>query len=135
METNDGNPTEESFNSSPSESPNLSNDEKTWGMLAHLSGLAGIVGVPFGNILGPLIVWLVKKEEMPFVEREGKEALNFQISMMIYGIIVAVLCFFLIGLLIAPFLFIAYLILTILASVKAKEGKHYRYPFTIRFIS
>ena len=135
MDNQDQQPPQNAVNKSPSSPSDLSSEEKTWGMLAHFSGLVWLVGIPFGNILGPLLVWVLKRDEMNFVNRAGKEALNFQISMMIYGIIVAILCFVFIGMILAPILFLAYIILTVVAGVKAKEGSHYRYPFTIRFIS
>jgi uncharacterized Tic20 family protein len=111
----------------------LDKDAKTWGMLCHLSALAGII-IPFGFILGPLVVWLVKKQEYPFVEDQGKEALNFQISMAIYLVGALLLCFVIIGLIILPVVAIADLVFTIIASIKASNGEPYRYPLTIRFI-
>ena len=71
-------------------------DEKTWAMLCHFSSFIGLI-FPFGNFLGPLIIWLIKKEELPFVEDQGKEVLNFQISMTIYLLISGMLCIILIG--------------------------------------
>ncbi len=108
---------------------------RTWAMLAHLSTLCAFVGVPFGHILGPLIVWLVKKDEFPFVDDQGKEALNFQISLTIYGIVSGILCIVLIGFVFLLVLFIMDLVLTIMAAVAANRGEYYRYPLTIRFIS
>lgn len=64
---------------------------RTWGMLCHLTALCCWVGVPFGNIVGPLIVWLIKKDETPLVDEQGKESLNFQISISIYAIVAAIL--------------------------------------------
>jgi uncharacterized Tic20 family protein len=109
-------------------------DACTWGMLCHLTTLSGFVGIPFGHILGPLIVWLMKKQEFPFVDAQGKEALNFQISMMIYIIVAILLCFVLIGFLVLPVLLLVDLICVIIASVKANGGESYRYPITIRFL-
>ena len=60
----------------------VTQEQKTWGMIAHLSALVGLI-IPFGNILGPLVVWLVKKDTMPFVDDQGKEALNFNITLAI----------------------------------------------------
>ena len=105
-----------------------------FGMLCHLTGFLALVGIPFGNIFGPLVVWLIKREEFPFVDGQGKEALNFQISMTIYLIVTGLLSFLLIGL---PFfigLGIAWIVLMIIASVKAYGGEAYRYPITMRFI-
>lgn len=114
------------------------NDERqsrTWGMLCHLTGLACYIGVPFGNILGPLIVWLIKKDEFPFVDDQGKESMNFQISMTIYAIVAGILIIFLVGLPLLLVLIIAHIVLIIVAAVKANEGEAFRYPFIIRFIS
>src|ERR1700680_445708 len=74
----------------------LQSEARTWAMLCHLSSISGFIGVPFGHIVGPLIVWLVKKDQFPLVDDQGKESLNFQISMTIYGIVAGVLCFVLI---------------------------------------
>ena len=105
-----------------------------WAMLCHLSALSLYIGIPFGNILGPLIIWLMKKDEYPLVEKNGKESLNFQISVTIYGIICGLLIFVFIGFLLLPTLMIIQLVLTIIAAVKTSDGEHYRYPFTIRLI-
>ena len=110
------------------------NQEYTWGMACHLSALAAFIGIPFGHILGPLVVWLIKKDEFPFVEEQGKEALNFQISMTIYGIVAFILCFVLIGFPLLIAIGILDLILVIVAAVRASSGQAYRYPLTIRFI-
>ena len=102
-------------------------DDRTFGMLAHLLGL-------FTFFVGPLVIWLVKKDESPFVDDQGKEALNFQICMTI-GIVVSYFAFMLfIGCLTLPALLIANLVLSIMATVKANEGVVYRYPFNIRLI-
>jgi hypothetical protein len=108
---------------------------RTWAMAAHLSTLCVYVGVPFGNIVGPFVVWIVKKDEFPFVDDQGKEALNFQISLIIYAIISAILCFVLIGFVLLFALFILDLVLTIMAAVAANRGEYYRYPLTMRFIT
>ena len=108
---------------------------RNWAVAAHLSGLSLYLGVPFGNILGPLLIWLFKKDASPFVEAQAKEALNFQISMSIYGIVAALLAFVLIGFLLIPALFIAHIVLTIIASVRVSEGRAYSYPLTIRLIA
>lgn len=117
----------------PPESGTPSPDERTWGMLAHLSALAGFV-IPFGNIIGPLIVWLIKKDEMPFVDDQGKESLNFQITVIIAVFICIVLMFLLIGFLLLPIVGIAALIFIILAAVRTNQGEAYRYPFALRLI-
>lgn len=108
--------------------------DKTWGILAHLSPFAGILLPAFGNIIAPLIVWLIKKDQDPFAEACAKEALNFQISFTIYFFVAFLLCFVLIGLLILPVLGIAWLVLMILAAVQASNGEVYQYPLTLRLI-
>jgi len=109
-------------------------DEKTWAMIAHLAALAGYVVPVLGNVLGPLIVWLIKKDTMPFVDEQGKEALNFQITVFIAFIICIPLCFIVIGI---PLLFvvgIGALVLMIIAAIKAQNGENYRYPFALRLV-
>ena len=108
-------------------------DEKTWAMLCHFSSFAGLI-FPFGNFLAPLIIWLIKKEEMPFVEDQGKEVLNFQISMTIYLLISGILCFILIGIPFVIGLGIFNVIITIIAAIKANDGESYRYPINLRLI-
>ncbi len=106
----------------------------TWAMLCHLTALSCFVGIPFGHIVPPLIIWLIKKDEFPQVNEHGKESLNFQISMTIYGIVVGLLCLIFIGFLLIPVLLIADLVLVIMATIKASNGEPYRYPYTIRLI-
>lgn len=108
-------------------------DENTWGMACHLAALSGFV-IPFGSIIGPLVVWLMKKDTMPFVDDQGKEALNFNISIAIYVVISILLIFVVIGIVTLIAVALGQLILTIVAAVKANEGTPYRYPLTIRFI-
>ena len=108
-------------------------ESRMWAMVAHVSALSGFV-IPFGNILGPLIVWLIKKDEMAFVEDQGKEALNFNISITIYAIISGILTLVLVGFAMLLILAIAWLVFVILAAVKANEGTAYRYPLTLRLI-
>ena len=106
-------------------------EARTWMMLCHLAGLA--VFIPFGHIIGPLIVWVIKKEDHPEIDRHGREALNFQVSWTIWAFIAGVLWLVFIGIILTAVLGIAWLVLTILAAVKANKGEFYRYPLTIRF--
>ena len=108
-------------------------DERMWGMFCHLSALAGFV-IPFGNIIGPLIVYSMKKDEYAFVADQGKESLNFQISVLIYLAVSLVTIVLLIGLMFLVLIPLISLILTVLASVRANDGEYYRYPLCIRFI-
>ena len=110
-----------------------SKDERTWAMLSHFSALCMFI-FPFGNILAPLIIWLIKKEEMSFVENQAKEVLNFQISMTIYLLISGILCFILIGIPFVIGLGIFNVIITIIAGIKANDGKSYQYPINLRLI-
>jgi Uncharacterized protein conserved in bacteria len=103
-------------------------------VLCHASALAGFFVPWAGHILGPLIVWLAKRDDSPEIDTHGKESLNFQISMLIYNVIAAVLCLVLIGFVILGILHILNLVLVIVASIQASEGKLYRYPLTIRLI-
>ena len=119
----------------PPPPPATSSDVRTWCVLCHASALLGLFFHFLGHILGPLIVWLMKRGDSPEIDAYGKESLNFQISMLIYHAIAFVLCFILIGIPILIALWILDIVLVIVASMKASEGKLYRYPFTIRFIN
>jgi uncharacterized Tic20 family protein len=120
-------------------------EERTWAMMAHLSALLGglltaSIGRGWGCFIGPLIIWLVKKDTMPFVADQAKEALNFNITVALASLVLLVLSIitFGIGLIIAIPMWIiigvAWLVLTIVAAMKANEGVRYRYPFALRFI-
>lgn len=111
----------------------VTQDEKTFGMLAHLSALAGCI-IPFGNILGPLIIWMMKKDQSWFVNDQGKEALNFQITLTIALIVSFLLMFLLIGFILMPVVGLFGLIMAVIAGLKANQGEVYRYPLTIRLI-
>ncbi len=113
--------------------PELSKEAKQWAMVTHLAAFAAFL-IPFGNIIGPLVVWQLKKDLGPFVEENGKEAVNFQITIAIVALVCTMLMFALVGFLLLPVLGLYWLILTIIAGVKANDGVAYRYPFTIRFI-
>lgn len=110
-----------------------SNEAKQWAFFAHLSALAGCV-FPFGNLLGPLIIWQMKKNEMPFVDDQGKEALNFQLTMTIAIVVCVVLMIVLIGFLLIWIVGLLDLIFIIIAAIAANNGQAYRYPFNLRFI-
>ena len=118
----------------PPPAPSASSDIRTWCVLCHASALAGFFVPWAGHILGPLIVWLAKRGDSAEIDEHGKESLNFQISMLIYNLIAGVLCLVLIGFVILAILHILNLVLVIVASIQASEGKFYRYPITIRLI-
>jgi uncharacterized Tic20 family protein len=107
-------------------------DERTWGMLAHLSALlAAFVALAF---LGPLLVMLIQGPKSDFVRRQSVEALNFQITTYIAGIISAILVIVLIGFILLPIVGIAWLVLTIMAGLAANRGEDYRYPINLRLV-
>jgi len=106
---------------------------RQWAMFAHLAAFAGFV-IPFGNIIGPLIVWQMKKD-MPFVNEQGREALNFQITVAIAFFACLILAFVLIGLLLMPLVVIGAMVFTVIAALKANEGINYRYPIAIRLVT
>ena len=111
-----------------------SSDVRMWNVLCHATALAGFFVPWAGHILGPLIVWLAKRNDSPEIDQHGKESLNFQISMLIYNVIAGVLCLVLIGFAILAILHILNLVLVIIAAIQASEGKFYRYPIAIRLI-
>jgi uncharacterized protein len=112
-----------------------SNSEaRMFAMLCHLAGLLGYFVPILGNILGPLIFWVLKKDRHPFVDDQGKEAINFQITVSLGLLISVPLMFLLIGFLTAFVIVVAALVLLIIAAVQANQGRRYRYPMTIRFI-
>jgi len=109
-------------------------EERTWGMLCHLSALSAFV-TGIGAILGPLIVWLIKKDQSAFVDAQGKESVNFQLSCLLYFIISGLLVLVLIGIPLLIALSVFWLVEVIIASVAANNGTYHKYPLCIRFIS
>lgn len=107
---------------------------RTWAVACHASALLGFFVPAGGHILAPLIVWLLRRGESAEVDEHGKESLNFQLSMLIYSVVAAVLMLMLIGFVLLPLLHVANLVLVIIASLRASEGQMYRYPLTIRFL-
>ena len=110
-------------------------DERQWALLAHLSGLIAsfLGGMSF---LGPLIVWLIKKDQSAFVADQAKEALNFQIAvtiaLLVSFAIGAATC---VGFLLVPVVGIGSLVYAIIAAMEANKGVVYRYPYTIRLVT
>lgn len=111
----------------------LSETERNWAMLCHLSAFAGFF-FPFGAIIGPLICWLTKKDESAWVNENGRASLNFQLSMLLYIILAIPLCFIIIGIPIIMLLGTLKVICIIIASVKAAKGERFKYPLVIPFI-
>jgi uncharacterized protein len=118
-----------------SDSAYTSADERNWAVMCHLASLAGWVLPVVGNFLGPLIVWLMKKEDYPLVDDQGKESLNFQITVTLMAVATGFLFCVGVGLILLPVLIGFSVILPVLAAVKASQGVRYRYPFTIRLIT
>jgi uncharacterized protein len=100
---------------------------------AHLSTLAGLV-VPFGSVIGPLAVWLTRRDRDPFIDDTGREALNFGISIAIYGLVALAAALMLVGIPLFIAGVVAWVVLASLAAVKASQGQAYRYPLTMRFV-
>jgi len=109
-------------------------NEKQWAMACHLGALTLYIGVPFGNIIVPLVIWLSKRDESPLVEEQARESLNFQITITIFLIVFGLFSIILVGI---PFLIVtgvAHIIFSIIATMEVDKGKSYRYPFNIRFV-
>jgi uncharacterized Tic20 family protein len=111
----------------PKQPQDVPKEARMWAMLCHLLGL-------FTSFIGPLIIWLVKKEDNPFVDNQGKEALNFQITVALASIVSGLLTVVCIGFILGLAVAIADLVFCILACVKSNSGEAYRYPVSIRFI-
>lgn len=109
-------------------------EEATLAMVAHLLAFAGYI-VPFGNLIGPLVVWQIKKGQSPFVEEQAKESLNFQLTTTLLVLVCIPLCLVLIGIPLLLALVVFELVVVITAAIRANEGQSYRYPLCIRFIA
>jgi hypothetical protein len=109
-------------------------EERTWGMLAHLSAFAGLILPLVGNIVLPLLIWLVRRDRSAFVADQARESLNFNLSVVIASFVCAALVYVFIGILLGVALFVYWLAMTILAGIKAGEGVAYRYPLALRFV-
>jgi hypothetical protein len=136
MDDNIENPEQSSQPPQPAEETSVEQDKdaRKWAMFTHLSAFAGIIGIPFGWLLGPLILWLIKKDDFSYVNRQGKEALNFQISMTLYALAATPLLCIGLAVVIWPALAILDIVFVIIAAIRANDGKDYQYPITIRFV-
>ena len=114
--------------------PDLTKDEKLYGTLCHLLAFAGYVAPVAGSIVGPLVLWLVKKEESAFVDLHGRESVNFQISILIYTVVSFILTLVVIGFALLLATQILNVVCIIIAAINANDGKVYRYPMCIRFL-
>ena len=111
--------------------PTIGADARGWATASHLSAFVQFAGIP--ALFGPLVIWLMKRDD-PFVESQAKEALNFNISYMIYGFVAGLSIILLVGLVLLPIVLVLWFVLVIVATVKVAAGETYRYPMTIRFI-
>lgn len=98
----------------------------------HLSALATLVGIP--SIVGPLVMWLIKKDESDFIDQHGKAAVNFHLTMLIASIVSAILIIVLVGILLLIIIGILIIVFSIIAAIKAQNGEEYTYPLSIRFL-
>ncbi|RJP31165.1 MAG: DUF4870 domain-containing protein [Candidatus Omnitrophota bacterium] len=111
----------------------FSADERFWASCCHLSAFAFFF-LPFiGHILAPVVIWMLKRRESSFIDRQGKEALSFQMSVTIYAIPCLFLVIFVVGYVLLLMLFVFWVISMIVAAIKANDGIHYHYPLTIHF--
>ncbi len=109
----------------------MDQETKTWAMILHLSVFAGYV-VPFAGLVAPILIWQLKKQQLPAIDAHGKEVANFLISMFIYGVAAVALSLLLIGIPIALALVVAGVVLPIMGAIKANNGDFFRYPWMIR---
>lgn len=108
--------------------------QRNWATFTHLSALTGLATGGFGFLLGPLVMWLLKKNEMPIVDAAGKEAINFQLTLLIGVLISSLLVLILIGIPMLLAIGVYDVVMVIIAAVQTSNGGVYRYPLTIRFI-
>lgn len=111
----------------------LTESERNWAMLCHLSAFAGFF-FPFGGIVGPLICWLSRKDESSWVDENGKAAMNFNLSILLYCVLVAPLCLIIVGFIIIGFLITLKVVCIIIGSIKGSRGEKFKYPLAIPFI-
>jgi uncharacterized protein len=109
-------------------------NERTWGMLAHLSALSGVVLWLLGCILGPLAVWIARRDQSAFVAEHAREALNFNITIVLAALVCMLLMLVFVGFILGTALFVVWLVFTLIGAIKASEGEHYRYPFSLRLV-
>jgi len=109
-------------------------EARQWAMLCHYAAFFWVVAPLIGNVIGPLIVWQLKKDADPFIDEQGREALNFQITYSIAMMVCGLLAWVLIGFPLMLLVSVTALVLTIIAGIKANEGQVYRYPFSWRLV-
>lgn len=131
MDETNGNPDQAG---APQPARPIQDSAKTWAMACHLAGYAKYTAVPFANILAPLIIWILKKDEDPLIDDQGKEAINFQISVTLYALVCIPMFFCVVGVPAILVIGVWDAIMMVVAAVAANRGTAYRYPLTIRLI-
>lgn len=119
--------------SGPASAAAPSKEERDWAVISHLSAMLMYV-TAIGGLIAPLVIWMMKRDELPFVDEQAKETINFQISSLLFLGISCVLMWVLIGFLLFPAYLLFHFIITLIAAVKVKEGVHFRYPFCLRLL-
>ena len=109
-------------------------EARKWAMICHLIALVGLLGNGIGFLIGPLVVWLLKRNDDPFIDEQGKEAVNYQITMLIAALISGLLTVIVIGFALLVVVVILMIVFPVIAALKASDGEHYRYPLSSRFI-
>jgi len=111
-------------------------DARMWAMFCHLAGVGAFVPVlpVLGGVIAPLVVWQIKKDTFGFVDEQGKEAVNFQITVAFCALLAGLLCFICAGIALLPIVYLLDVVFLVIAAIKASDGLHYRYPLVIRFI-
>ena len=110
----------------------VSSESRNWAVFTHLSAFVAFFGIP--SVVGPVVLWAIKRQEDPYVDFHGKEAMNMNISFLIYSAVSAILILALVGLVLLPAVLVTWFVLVIIGAVKAGNGEHYKYPLTIQFI-
>ena len=111
-----------------------SSDVLTTASFIHLSALLGLLGNGIGFVLAPLVFWLLKRDDDPFLDEQGMEAVNFQLTMTLAAIVSAFMIVVVIGLVLLPIVLLMMTVMPIIAAIRVRDGEDYAYPFTIRFI-
>lgn len=113
--------------------PMSESEAKNWAVICHLSALSGCI-IPFGHLIVPLVIWLLQRDKHPLIDANGKEAVNFQISVTLYMMVAAILMLVVIGFFLLGLIGLLALIFVIVAAVKTSNGESFQYPLSIRLI-
>lgn len=115
--------------------PGPDGEARKWAMFCHYAAFAWFFAPMIGNVIGPLVIWQLKRESDPYVDAQGKEALNFQITLSLALMVCGALAWVVIGFPLMALVSVVGLVLTVIGGIRANEGKPWRYPFCIRFLS